>query len=153
MASVPSVTLRRFEPEDQDAVKELILQGLEEHWGWRDQSKNPDLDDISQSYADSLVIVATDGPSIVGTGALVPRGDGVGEVVRMSVAADRRRRGIGSAVLAELIAAARRLGYGRLILETTATWADVIAFYQRHGFRFTHEYDGDAYFDLEWPNR
>jgi putative acetyltransferase len=143
------VRVRRFNAADQDFVKELILEGLEEHWGWRDPLANPDLDDIASSYSNATVLVALEGEVIVGTGTLVPRESGVGEIVRMSVAAHRRREGIGSAVLAQLIERARSAGYRRLILETTASWTEVVAFYRRQGFVFTHEQDGDAYFAMD----
>ncbi len=143
------VAIRPLERRDEHAAKELILQGLEERWGWRDPSANPDLDDLASAYSQATFLVAADGPTIIGTGALVNRGGGTAEIVRMSVAADRRGHGIGTRLLEELVAWARRDGVQRVILETTATWLDAIEFYQRRGFRFTHEYDGDAYFVIE----
>lgn len=143
------LAFRECEPQDQAEARQLILAGLEERWGWRDPSKNLDLDDIATSYADAVFLVASRAGRIVGTGALVPRDGSVAEIVRMSVRADMRRQGIGSAMLEQLLASARKAGFRRVILETTATWDDVIAFYRRHGFAFTGRRDGDAYFALE----
>ena len=39
-----------FQQDDQEAVKELILAGLVEHWGFLDETKNSDLNDIAKSY-------------------------------------------------------------------------------------------------------
>ena len=148
MDSSPEITLLPFRPADQAAVKDLILAGLVEHWGWLDHSKNPDLDDIAASYASGLFLVTRHQGRIIGTGALVPRQEGTAEVVRMSVAADWRRKGIGRMILQALVDHARQAGFQRIILETTETWQEVIAFYLRFGFCITHYQDGDVYFEL-----
>jgi len=142
-------TIRSFHPEDQAAVKTLILEGLEDHWGAIDPTKNPDLDDIGSAYARGFFRVAVLEGRIVGTGALLPRADGSMEIVRMSVGRDLRRQGIGSSILRQLIRDAKASGCRKIILETTSTWNDAIAFYQGHGFRPTHIQGGDAYFLLE----
>ncbi len=138
-----------FQPQDQEAVKALILAGLVEHWGCLDPSKNPDLADIQTAYAGATFLVAWLDGRIVGTGALVPRSAQVAEIVRMSVAAQVRRQGIGRALLEHLCERARQLGFGRLILETTATWHEVIKFYQQYGFTITHFHEDDVYFSLD----
>jgi putative acetyltransferase len=149
MTLSPEISLQAFQPADQAAVKDLILAGLAEHWGTLDPSKNPDLDDIAASYAGAVFLVARHLARIIGTGALVPRSDGAAEVVRMSVAADWRRQGFGRMILQALVDHARQYGFRRIILETTETWQEVIAFYLRFGFRITHYQDGDVYFELD----
>ena len=143
------IKIRPFQIQDQPEAKALILAGLGEHWGEIDPSRNPDLDDIAATYAAATFLVAELENRIVGTGALVPRPDGVGEIVRMSVVSDLRRRGIGLSILQELVRRARDLGYRRVILETTASWSEVIEFYLHFGFRMTHYLDGDVYFALD----
>lgn len=143
------VLLRPFKPEDQVAVKNLVLSGLVEHWGVLDPTRNPDLDDIADSYANAVFLVAWLEDRIIGTGALLPREGGVAEIVRMSVARDFRRLGVGRRILNALCTHARRLGCKQVVLETTATWTEVIEFYLRYGFRITHTRDGDVYFSLD----
>ena len=145
--------IRDFEPRDQSQAQELILSGLQEHWGFRDPSKNPDLWDIAASYTGATFVVACEGSRVVGTGALKRRTDTVGEVVRMSVARDMRRRGIGGLILRSLLDQAKRANMERVILETTATWEEVVRFYQEHGFRVTHHEAGDVYFALDLADR
>lgn len=143
------LTIVPFRPEDQTDVKTLVLAGLAEHWGQLDPAKNQDLNDIAAAYAQGNFFVASWHDTIVGTGALLPRSERVAEIVRMSVASHMRRRGIGRSLLQQLVAQARLRGYRRIILETTATWNDVIAFYRQQGFAVTHERDGDVYFALD----
>ncbi len=111
--------VRAIEFSDQPDAQELILSGLQEHWGFRDASKNRDLADICRSYADATFLVASEGDRIVGTGALKLRSgvSGVAEVVRMSVAADKRRKGIGRMILRELLGIAESLGVQTVVLE------------------------------------
>lgn len=146
---IDEVVIRDFKPEDQQAARSLILQGLAERWGDLDETLNPDLDDIACTYADGVFLVAVQDGQLIATGALIPEGDGVGRIVRMSVARSHRRRGIGRQLLQALREWAHALGYHRLVLETTSTWADAIAFYQAHGFHPVAARDGDLHFVLD----
>jgi GNAT superfamily N-acetyltransferase len=145
--------IQPFSSADQPAVKALVLQGLEEHWGELDLSLNPDLNDIASSYADGLFLCAWLGDELVGTGAIVPEKDGVMRVVRMSVQRERRRMGIASRILQALLDEARRRNCRAVVLETTETWDDAIGFYLRHGFRIVEHRDGDAHFELNFDPR
>jgi GNAT superfamily N-acetyltransferase len=143
------ILLRPFCPADQDEVKRLVLAGLVDHWGVLDPTKNPDLEDIAASYAGATFLVARLAGRVVGAGAMVPRGDGAAEIVRMSVARDLRRRGVGRRILTRLVAQARQDGLCRVVLETTASWHEVIAFYLDFGFHITYHAGGDVYFALD----
>ncbi len=141
-----TLKLKPFQPSDQLEVKRLILAGLVEHWGFLDETKNPDLDDIATSYAGATFLVGRLGTRIVGTGALVPRSSETAEIVRMSVAKELRQQGIGRQILQALLAQAQAQGFRQVILETTTSWSEVVAFYLRCGFHITHYLDGDVYF-------
>ena len=45
-----SVTIRQFQPIDQEEARRIVLEGLGEHFGVIDESLNPDLDDIQESF-------------------------------------------------------------------------------------------------------
>jgi GNAT superfamily N-acetyltransferase len=141
--------IRPFRPEDQDAAKRLILAGMEEHWGNIDPTLNPDLADIASHYSGGTFLLAWEEGEVVGTGALVREMERVARVVRMSVARGRRRQGIGRAILQQLLAEARQAGYRRVVLETTSTWSDAVAFYERQGFHIVGVPDGDTHFALD----
>lgn len=135
--------VRPFAATDQAAARRLILGGLGEHFGTIDESLNPDLLDITATYLEPghwFVVVEVAG-ELVGTGALRRHGDGVGELVRISVGPRHRRQGIGQAIVAHLIAAAQQAGITRLLVETNLDWEEAIRLYERFGFR---EYDRDA---------
>ena len=148
-----TIELKPFQNQDQPAAKALILDGLVEHWGFLDESKNPDLDDIAASYAAGIFLVAWRDDEIIGTGAFNPHSEKQVEIVRMSVAKKMRRQGVGQQVLSELCRIASEKGYAEVILETTETWQDVIDFYLNYGFDITHHVDGDVYFKMDLKKR
>ena len=148
MKTIAEIEIRPFQPENQEDAKNLILAGLGEHWGFIDLTKNPDLDNITATYKDDTFLAVWKDRELIGTGALIQRTNEIAEIVRMSVRRDFRRQGIGRRLLEGLIGKARTLGCHQIILETTETWKDVIAFYLGFGFRITHFQDGDVYFIL-----
>jgi len=131
--------IRPFAPGDQPAAQLLVLEGLGERWGWIDETRNPDLDDIAAHYlapGHYFVVVEQDG-ELIGTGALVAEGadgESAGRIVRMSVAREHRGRGLGRALVEHLLDEARRRGYRRVLVETTREWHDAIRLYERCGF-------------------
>ncbi|MBI4674198.1 MAG: GNAT family N-acetyltransferase [Chloroflexi bacterium] len=145
------IQLAPFRRTDQAAVKQLILDGLVEHWGFLDPTKNPDLDDIATTYANATFLVAQSSNEIVGCGALVPHTARDAKIVRMSVKKNFRTRGIGTLILHGLCNAARAQGFQRVITSTTDTWHDAIAFYLRNGFHITHQVQDGIYFE-RWLN-
>ncbi|MCJ7432738.1 MAG: GNAT family N-acetyltransferase [Anaerolineales bacterium] len=148
MNSTQDIIILPFQPENQIEVENLILAGLAEHWGTIDPTKNPDLDDISSTYANAVFLVAWHQETIIGTGALIPKSNNTAEIVRMSVATDLRQKGVGTRILQRLCEYAKSRGYQRIVLETTDTWHEAIEFYKRFGFQITHYLNGDVYFAL-----
>ncbi len=127
------VAIRTFRVEDQKMARQLILDGLGEHFGIINEELNPDLDDISASYAGDLFLVAEQTGVIVGCGALIYEGDGIARVQRMSVLRTLRRCGIARAILERLITEARLQGRWRVVIET-GFWEDSVGFYASSGF-------------------
>jgi len=69
----------------------------------------------------------------VGCGAVVPLGDGAGELSRIFVDEQARRKGVATAVMNALETQARG-AYRRLVLETGILQAESIALYERLGY-------------------
>ena len=134
-----------------DAFRSLVLDGMAERWGSVDESLNTDLDDIAAHYRNDSVLVALDGAKVVGTGILLVRG-GEGEIVRLSVHRDYRRRGIARQLLAELVDLASGHGIKRIVVETNAKWREAHNLYEASGFTFTHSAPGafgpECFFEL-----
>ena len=131
-----SIIYRLFEPRDQTAVRQLILNRLGEHYGFIDETRHPDIDDIRENYISTgaTFLVAQLNEQIVGTGGLFEEEPNIGRIVRMSVDHVYRRHGIGRTIIQHLIEVARQRGYIQLRLETNNDWYSVIAFYTSLGF-------------------
>ena len=142
--------IRPFTPADQDAVRTLVLAGLQDHWGTLDPTLNPDLHDIADWYGalDGYTIVAEIDGRIVGTGTMHRVDDQTAVLVRMSVSRDHRGKGLGKALVRALADEARVRGYARLICETTDTWQDAINLYLATGFTISDRRDGDYHFEF-----
>ena len=142
--------IRPFTPTDQDAARALILEGLREHWGRLNPTLNPDLDDITASYVapGHVFIIAEIEQALAGTGALKLESD-CGQIVRVSVNPQWRRRGVGQALVAALLDAARTRGLARIWMETNDDWPDAIGLYRRCGFQEFDHREGCVFMALD----
>ena len=136
------VRIRPFTPRDQPATRQLILEGLGSHFGFIDETINPDLNDIWEHYIipGHVFVVAEINNQIAGSGALIKEATKIGRLVRMSVNPDHQRRGIGRQLVDHLIQKANEQGFQQLLVETNHDWYDAIGLYQNCGFS---EYDQD----------
>jgi GNAT superfamily N-acetyltransferase len=81
-----------------------------------------------------FVVARLDGHA-VGCGAVRVLEPGVGEVKRMFVRPETRRRGVAQAVLAKLETTAREMGMHTLRLETGTRQPEANALYERQGYQ------------------
>ena len=143
--------IRPFTPADQGAARALILAGLGERFGFIDETRNPDLDDIAARYLalGHVVLVAEVAGEVVGTGALLFESDGATcQLARVSTHHDLRRSGIARALVASLLVVARERERRRIWVETDQPWHDAIALYERMGFMVYERRDGLVLLEL-----
>lgn len=135
--------VRSFEARDQAGARETILAGLREHFGFINESLNPDLDDIESSYVSrgDLFLVAESSGIVIGTAGLVFEEPGTCRVVRMSVRRESRRQGVANAMLGVLLVEARTRSLREITVRTEPDWEAAVSFYQRAGFE---QYGADA---------
>jgi GNAT superfamily N-acetyltransferase len=145
------IDIRPFTAADQTVAQQLILAGLREHWGYIDDTRNPDVEDIEAHYLQQghLFVVAQAGVEIVGTGGLVCVQADTMRMVRVSVHKGWRRLGIGRILVEHLVAAARQRGAGQVVVETSRGWHDAISLYQACGFIQYVEDVADVHLMLE----
>ncbi|QHT64113.1 GNAT family N-acetyltransferase [Paenibacillus lycopersici] len=120
----------------QTQAREVILQGLKEHFGFLDTSLNPDLNDIMQSYVkqENIFLVGLLRDEVVCCGALRTVNDNTGRIVRMSVKQAYRRNGYASRMIDALEEIASARGYTKIMLKTMHHWSDAVGFYISRGY-------------------
>ena len=86
------------------------------------------------------VVVAYENDGAVGCGALKKYEEGVAEIKRMFVRAERRGRGIAKSILSELETWASELNFSECILETGWNQPEAIGLYQKCGYETIPNY-------------
>jgi ribosomal protein S18 acetylase RimI-like enzyme len=153
MTGVDEPVARSFIPDDQDAVRALILDGLRERWGDAyDDRANPDLDHIEATYVArgaDIVVIELHGV-VVACGTLQPDANGRGQIVRLSADRHHRRDGLGRQVIDELLLRARR----RLVevhVLVDILWTSAVALYRSCGFVEADHDDTHIHLFHRWP--
>jgi GNAT superfamily N-acetyltransferase len=143
------ILVRSFRPQDQVECRRVILNGLAEHFGCIDQSRNPDLDDIERSYlaaGNDFYVAECDG-QIVGTAGLLFEPQRA-RIVRMSVAKSHRKQGVATALLERCVAVANDRGLPEIVAFTEPHWPDAVGFYTASGFEQFGRDDEDIHLRL-----
>ena len=86
------------------------------------------------------VVVAYEDGEAAGCGAIKEYAEGVTEIKRMFVRAERRGRGIAGKILAELETWAKELNFSECVLETGLKQPEAIALYQKSGYKTIPNY-------------
>lgn len=134
------VTIERVEWEHPE-LQELVRAQQEE---LRSRYGEWDIDDeVSTRGLEAAVLVRLDGEAVA-CGALrdpvTAFGPGVGELKRMYVKPEHRRKGLARTVLRELEAIARERGLHRLVLETGINQPEAIGLYVAEGYLLIDNY-------------
>ena len=130
--------------ETEARAKNIILKGLEEHWGTYNEAYNPDVSDLFNTYGSNCIVAWID-ETMVGTGCWYRKDSNTAFICRMSVISDLRRKKLGSQILAEVERRINSQQFRFVELETTSSWKNVVRFYLMNGYRVNHETGGDTY--------
>ena len=133
-----SLNLRQFHPEDQESVRNLILEGLGQRFGFIEAKFNPDLDDLQANYIDqgATVLIVEENETIIGCGALIKENgsDEVARIVRVSVDIQHQGRSIGRMISQKLIDTAQKRNFRQILVETNSDWNSALRLYRSLGF-------------------
>ena len=132
--------LRRYQPQDNTAVKELHFAGLKQiGTGANDPYHDGDLDDIENVYINNRgeFLVGLQGNEIVAMGAVRRFSETCAEIKRIRVRRDCQRQGYGQTILLNLMELAAALGYTELCLDTLATNLPAQQLFRKFGFSET----------------
>ena len=130
--------IRDFHPADLPACQKLYVEGL---LGGKLSENDTalDLDDIESVYMDSpgnhFWVAENLAGQVIGMIGVQHYDQGVGEIRRLRVAQDHRRRGIGKALLETAITFCRDNQYLKVAMDTFAERLVVVEMFQKLGFR------------------
>lgn len=131
------ITIRRYQPKDQAAVKSLITHIMSEEFG---EAKNAyptdDVENIDDSYGNlgEAFFVAVDGEKVIGCVGIKKEDERTAMLRRLFVAKDYRRRQIGMKLIDRAIEFCQEVGYDELIFKTTSQMVGAIHTCQKKGF-------------------
>lgn len=131
--------------KEEAVAKEIVLQGLEERFGFLDPTLNPDLNNIITNYLKegSIFLIGKEENDLVCTGALFKEDNNTGRIQRMSVKSTCRGKGYARKILETLEGYAKEFGYSKLVLETNNDWHSAISLYTSSGYE-CYENDGEC---------
>ena len=134
-------TIRDFRPDDLPACRRLYVEGLiagklaENDTGF-------DIDDIEWAYMKPpgnhfwVAQTASDPPEVVGMIGVQAHEAECGEIRRLRVRSDHRRKGIGSALVEAALRFCQEKGYLKIELDTFVDREAAIRLFEK--FRFRH---------------
>jgi ribosomal protein S18 acetylase RimI-like enzyme len=136
--SDPPFAIREFRPEDLPACRKLYVDGLiagklaENDTGF-------DIDDIASAYvkpSGNQFWVAEIGGEVVGMIGVQAHEADCGEIRRLRVRTDHRRKGVGSALVETALRFCQEKGYLKIQLDTFVEREAAIRLFEK--FRFRH---------------
>jgi GNAT superfamily N-acetyltransferase len=134
-----SITIRSFCPADQGACRKLYVEGIISG-KIADNDTGFDIDDIAASYmgrpGDHFWVAMNDAGEIVGTVGVHQHEVGTGEIRRLRVLADWRRRGIGTRLMETAVKFCQDHGMLKVTLDTFMDREPAIKLFEK--FRFVH---------------
>lgn len=152
------MTDMHFRPIDsatEIAARQIIIDGLTEHFGRYDGSLNPDVDGLVACYnrPGNVFLVGLVGGKVVCTGGLCKEDETTGRIVRMSVARPHRGKGCAFLMLKQLEEQAAIMGYQSIVLETNNDWDDALRLYGRWGYRVVRRDEEGTHFEKSLVKR
>lgn len=132
------ITLKRTDSNNQDFI-EMVKQ-LDSDLAIRDGDVHEFYHQFNSISMIKFAIVAYQGQTPVGCGAIKAFDPRTMEVKRMFVSPDYRGKGIAGKILTELENWAKELGCEKCILETGINQTEALALYQKSGFQRISNY-------------
>jgi ribosomal protein S18 acetylase RimI-like enzyme len=133
------ITIRTYRPEDRDACRSLYVDGLT---GGKIAANDTglDIDDVPTAYLsgqdDHFWVAINPEGEVVGMIGVQRCDDGMGEIRRLRVRKDSRRRGVGSALMETAIKFCRERQFLKITLDTFMDRDPAIRLFEK--FAFNH---------------
>ena len=146
MVPTPTIDDESIDSHGASSLYHAAIDELERRYGGVDDGPVMVADELRPPRG--LFLVARVESDLAGGVGLRPIGvatEHLGEVKRLWVRPDLRRRGIAEALMAKVLERARGLGYARLYLETGFAQPEALAFYEKIGWSPVEEFPEGAF--------
>ena len=134
----PSWTIRDFRSSDLPACRKLYREGLIAG-KLAENDTGMDIDDIEWAYVrppgNNFWVAETADGQVVGMIGVQAHEEGCGEIRRLRVRGDHRRRGIGSALVEAALRFCQEKGYIKIELDTFVEREAAIRLFEKFHFR------------------
>jgi GNAT superfamily N-acetyltransferase len=147
MVQIVQVTDETYNDQIRELLVEYFRWGnarLDEEFGISldiESIIDGDLEELEIYFPpDGGLFLAANDDGYMGIAFITEIREGVGEIRRMYVRPDYRRKGIGRILLKSAIEEGRRLGYSSVLLDSPRSWTEAHSLYKSAGFRDTDEY-------------
>lgn len=136
-----------FMDQDTEGVKNVVLEGLSAFGYAYNKDLDADLDNPKSFYIDTggMFYVLKINDIIVGTVAVINKGNSIAELKRLYVKKKYQGQGLGSALLDKAISYAKEHGCKKMELETNKKFAKAHLLYQKRGFHLMSR-DKDSFY-------
>ena len=137
-----------YNPLDQQGVKEVVLKGFKEFGFNYNPKYDSDLDNPSTYFnsGGSFFVLKNDA-KVIGTIAVINKGDSIAELKRMYVDKDYQKRGYGSLLFNKALDFCRRHNFKKLEFETNKKFTEAHEFYKKRGCEIVDEDERSYYME------
>lgn len=122
--------------------------------------EGPDEDQLTDPWTHILnpggqIFVATEGPEVLGSCAVVPQPDGSLELAKLAVSPSARGQGLGRRLVQACLDFARQQGITRVVLLSNSQLKSAVKLYESMGFQHrpvppdSHYVTADVYMEME----
>lgn len=139
--------IKTIRTDSTNADFQALVRELDKDLSIRDGDEHAFYDQFNKIVNIKHVVLAYDGATPVGCGAVKEFAPGAVEVKRMFVPLEKRGNGIASIVLHELEKWTKEMGFEKCVLETGIKQPEAIALYKKNGYAIIPNFG--QYIDIE----
>ncbi len=136
-----NITISEYTASDQKGAKQVVLNGLKDFGFEYHETWDLDLEDPKKHYIDrgGMFFVLKDDGKIVGTVAIINKGNNIAELKRLYVNKEDQGKGLGSKLFDAVITYCKEHGFIKLEFETNKKFTKAHVLYQKRGFKTINE--------------
>lgn len=145
------ITVTPYTPDDKEGAKRVVLAGFNDFGFAYQREYDFDIDDPKKYYIDQggMFYVIKDSGKVIGTIAIINKGNHVAELKRLYVKKKYQGQGLGSKLFDTAIHFCKNNGFTKIEFETNKKFTKAHALYQRRGFRIVKEDENSYYMEKE----